>query len=262
MARKKSNDKSGKAILLFFVAFFLFLVATALMAAWLVLTWLYREIRYCRVPRKLTSIPDLTYTDEEVRKLISLKVDQYHLRRQRDSSLEKGASLQRRKDGYFHERTQLGKDLNRHLRMLVKDGRNAEYSISRIESAPSTRLNDWIHKRSLLSRHRISVVCLIVLLSVFYYFEPSWVVSFGAFILDFLSRMLGATSTSDEEIQLIYGSVVIATWSAFGIFHAWRLATNSWRDKLSIAHARILGELDGEIGDAALEEFRNDFDAR
>lgn len=227
LRKKRGDDGSGigcvvLALVLVF-ALVLFSVATILVATWLVTAWLLRELLY----RKKIKNPreKIVFTVEEVERLGELIMRHEALKEQESAINERGSHLSRRNDGRFDGRSKLGRELNSQLKPLEIEISLTESKISVIRGRPYERFSVWSGYHTKLMGHRASVVAFWLVWLGFELFNPQWVVQFGNYMLDIFPEMSAAVRVYFDNLDLMYGSLLIATWIALCAYHLGKVTT-------------------------------------
>ena len=103
--------------------------------------WIYSEVRYRNI--KNSEDRDFELSDDEIEHLKEIRADKFEVEENIQRILEDGKDLSRRQDGYFSEKSNLGKELNKKLEPIIQDGNHYENKINEIVQRPLRRLNLW-----------------------------------------------------------------------------------------------------------------------
>lgn len=98
---------------------------------------------------------------------------------------ERGQDLQRRKDGFFAERSNLASDLNKQMKVARQDLEQSQRILQRVSSYQSKRAYKFMHYRRDYYEIVTAVAVLVAAFAVSYYFQIEQVI-----------RMAGAISES------------------------------------------------------------------
>ena len=141
-------------------------------SAVIIVMWLYYEFRATSLPIE----PDFNYfslTPEEENSLVSYMKSFNPLSAQYNNILDQGSNLSKRNDGYFSERSKLGKELNQKVWELEPQLDELESKINHYKNLPHTRINNWANMISSRAWMRTSILwyLLVVTFAIKYYSE-------------------------------------------------------------------------------------------
>ena len=222
VARRK---KESAQYLLFFVVVFLLVFLTFVVGAGIFLVWLFREITF---RKRITELKDcLGPTETELEAIRDLEELGRQLLAERHAVEAEGFHLSRRKDGYFQERSNLGKELNARLKPVVEKGKRTEAEMLRYRHAPNERRSECVELEAKLASSRVAVLCLVLVGLSIAFFQPSWAVGLGNWIISYGLWLPALDPT-------LYTAAIISTGSAIGLYFLVReMARGAIEDTLS-----------------------------
>jgi hypothetical protein len=204
MGRRK---KSGNPAALLILGIFALLLFTLLIVFWIIFGWIFYEFKFRKVGNAKDK--DFELLDDETDYLKELRSDKVDTEQNIQNLLEEGSELSRRQDGYFSERSNLGKELNKKLTPLIEDGKHYENKIYEIEQRPFDKFNYWKDLRAKRLTYR----------NTFYIFILSNIFFFGL-LSDYLSQ-IGEITQRFSSIFLpvidntLMGLLVASSWTSF-----------------------------------------------
>lgn len=215
MARRKAANNDPRILAVFFLIFLL-VFATFAIAAWILCVWLFREMVY---GRRIAALGEnLNYTDSELAQIEQLQEDQDRLVAERDVILAEGRDVATRQDGYFSERSQLGKSLNARLIPVVEEGKKAKAGLMHYSMQLAERCSQWNELRAKRLSSRVGVLCMGLVATPVLLLEPTWAVDFGTWIIEHGTKFLPVLD------PIIYSTLIVSTWAAFVAYYAAKLA--------------------------------------
>lgn len=237
-----------------------FVVATLLTLGFIVVVWVYREIAYRHTPSDPSDAMRLSASERS--ELSELKHRLADTREHIESTFRRGAALQRRKDGYFYASSRLGSELNAQLRPAIEREERLAKRVSEIEAIPRERFERWSESKSKLSGSRFAAAWFSIAMVVFLVWRPLLLIAAGVTPLLLLLSLpyLGEGETPLDQIipewvLVAYGTSVVATWFALGVYHLRRVlvaksherlfenrsANGTWLDAARAFFARVFG---------------------
>ena len=210
--RKKKSDDGGAIAILLILAL---IVGAALAVAWLTVVWLFREYAYqdkVGDPREVAR-----FSPSEQSSLNRQRQNLARVSAEIRSILERGANLMRRKDGYFHAGSRLGKELNEQLERAAEERAQLREQVSALESLPVERFQEWSKLKSQLAGHRVAAGTLPVVWLVLVLLNSPEIATLGAVPVAFF---VGDLPESDV---MRYGNAVVASWIGIGVYNVGRL---------------------------------------
>lgn len=206
---KKKDDNSSLIVIAFIILIALLKILILLVNILYLIGWIYYNKKVKELG-KVRSVKDFDLTYEEINKLNKDKKNLNNINCEISHCLNKGSHLSTRQDGYFYERSKLGKELNLQLKKLLLIKENLEESIEFIEYLPEKRKKQWIHYNSMKEAVKISFYLYIFIIIVFILFKPNFVVEFGQSMNSENIQELGFTSIfyASSGISLLISGVI------------------------------------------------------
>tara|TARA_R110000782_G_scaffold268615_3_gene365271 strand:+ start:1693 stop:2376 length:684 start_codon:yes stop_codon:yes gene_type:complete len=204
MARRKSQSNIlGILILSAFAA----IVLTIIITAWIVLGWLYMEIRYIKIRHARDD--DFKLNKDEIDYIAELRKDKTETENSIQSILEEGKELSRRQDGFFSEKSNLGKELNQRLAPLIEDGKHYEKQINKMNYKPVEIFNTWKELRVKKLTYRYSFCVLMFSAVILYAYFSDYLIVIGEKVQQLTSILLPVINNE------LMGLIVLSTWVSF-----------------------------------------------
>lgn len=151
MSGRRRKDKGANPIVLLVMSVlgFLILALTVIGIVALYGAWIYYEKRARRMPTSLSDVK-ASHTIKEKVHLRALNIEAAKLSTRLEELQVQGKKVNRRKDGAFDERSQLGKQLNADIPEVEEKLDEVTAQLDEIEDAPRARIREWISVKSSL----------------------------------------------------------------------------------------------------------------
>lgn len=226
MAKRRNQGGGGGLLIIAGLAIALVFLSYLAMVS-ILLWWMATEIYLFKTKR--LSRMHFGLSQEESDELLQL---QRELNAQIDKSkaiMAKGADLSVRQDGFFQERSDLGKTLNRQLAPSVNLGKELEQAVRRLEERPTRRLGKWMGRRARRLALRASVAVMGTSFLTLATAKPIWAIESAEILVQISQALIPVPTPSAEQLAVVAPSAFLSLLTYFtgkSIF-LWRLKNNN-----------------------------------
>ena len=116
---------------------------------------------------KVNSLKDFDLNSKEKEKLLALERKNDTFEKLLDRIDSKGASISKRKDGLYSEKSKLGKELNKQLNEIEPEYARISKEYRMLMDLPEKRKNNWLNIKSSFMAYLLSIPLFIFLVSIF-----------------------------------------------------------------------------------------------
>ncbi len=226
MARK--SNSGGWAVIILLAAGSLILLS-ALIAPVVVLVMLVRAELKSSSIKGVKNISDLDATEPELSEINENKMRIASAEEYVNELLAEAeaAGLSKRQDGYFDERSSLGKEINPKLEQAAAKGRSFEGIISRIEFDVIRRKRNWLNIKSSLSGSRWMFATYLIAFAVVINIKAEWMIS-----IDDFARKFSVFPDSLVSDQNIYSTSIMSLLISATIYYVMKHRASSKLSKV------------------------------